>query len=251
MTSKKDDIKFALDFPQGHILFMSGGGAYFHPHKGADAFMVWGERKELFGKNAITVSKDRDTGAGGYSVVYEFAENGALSDARLVNGTQTLRGALADSKTLQGLNDALAQGEITLYNRRDTEPASVFNAARFPDGRLLIQLANKNELYLGKPGSYEKLDATLQVQGGCSMYYKTAKGDSIALPYGMGGPGYDDIPKFNEEELTYVNVRPGQPPDKFGLDLSSGIRHLDPFSPEVAAPRPVSTPKPAPKAPGL
>lgn len=235
-------VKFALSFPQGDMLFMTNGGIYFQPEGAGDAFMVWGERKELFGKNAVMVSKNRETGGGDYSLVYEFAESGALSDARLVTKTETFRGTLADGAKLAAVNDAIAAGSFRLYSTRDTALAKIFNVAAFPDGRLLIQMFNENTLYLGKPGAYEKLDAQLQAQGGNSMYYKTAAGDSIELPYSFGGPGRNDVPKFNEEVLTYLNVEGRQDPEKFGLDLSGGIRHLDPFTPAKPA---------APKAPGL
>lgn len=249
-------VKFALEFPQGSILFMENdrpgvsgdvGAIYFQPRGAAEAFMVWGERKELFGKHAVTVAKDRETGAGGYSVVYEFGANGALADARLVSQAETVQGALATPETVQALNDALARGEIMLYGRQDTELSKVFNAASFPDGRLLVQLLNKNELYLGTPGNYEKVDAHLVAQGGNSMYYKTAAGEDIELPYGFGRPGRDDIPKFNGEELTYLPVEPGADPAKFGLALAPGVVHLDPFSQQLRTQKPSAPKKDAPK----
>ena len=247
MSKKNTEIKFALEFPQGQILFMKSensysgsdiGGIYFRHQDSDDAFMVWGERKELFGKNAVTVAKNRETGAGGYSVVYEFDDKGALSDARLVSGDETVRGHLADAKTVQALQDKIAQGGMTFYDPRDTELAKVFNVASFPDGRLLVQLFNKNELYLGTPGNYEKVDAQLQAQGGNAMYYRTPEGESIDLPYGYGGPGRDDIPKYKGEELKYLDVQPGASPAKFGLDLAPGVRHLDPFSAKRNTPKP-------------
>jgi len=232
-------VKFGLTFPQGDMLFMTDGGIYFQPEGRNDAFMVWGERKELFGKNAVMVSKNRETGGGDYSLVYEFAEDGRLSDARLVTKTETIRGQLADVARLTAVNEGLADGSFKLYSTRDTALAKIFNVASFPDGRLLIQMFNENTLYIGKPGAYEKLDAKLHAQGGNSMYYKTAAGDSIELPYSFGGPGRNDIPKFNDEVLNYLNVEGRQDPKSFGLDLSGGIRHLDPFTPpSPAAPKP-------------
>ncbi len=246
MTDKTNEIKFALEFPQGLILFVDSA-AYFQPHKSTDAFSVSGERKELFGKNAINVAQNKDTGADAYSVVYEFAANGALADARLVAKTETVNGKLADEKTVLGLNEALAQNKITLHKYK--APDSIFNAAQFLDGRLLIQLFNENQLYLGTPGNYTKLDAELKVQGGNSMYYKTATGESIDLPYGYGGPGPGNVPKFDGEELSYLDVGAGSDPAKLGLDLSPGIAHLNPFSPQLTAPKP-QRPKP-PRSPGL
>ncbi len=232
-----DQIKFALEFPQGSILMTATGGAYFNPSNSTDAFMVYGERKELFGKNAITVSQDRTTGAGGYSVVYEFAAN----DYRLMKGNETVRGTLADDATVACLNQALAQNKIKLYTPQDTRPATVYNVARFADGRLLIQLANKSELYLGKDGDFKKLDAIPTLQGGGSKYYKLTTGEQIALPYGYGGPN-GEIPTFNGEELIWLNVKSGEDPAKFGLKIEAGVAPLDPFSPkqETQKPRPTT-----------
>ncbi|MDE1153440.1 MAG: hypothetical protein PW788_12960 [Micavibrio sp.] len=250
MPAQKPEVKFALQFPQGDILCMKSdsigsnnnsiGGVYFQPKDSAEAFMVWGERKELFGKNAITVGLDRETGAGGYSVVYEFNDTGALTDARLVSKTETLRGTLADDKTVASLNAALQQDAIKLYKREDTALTKVFNVASFPDGKLLIQLFNRNELYIGTPGNYAKVDASLAVQGGNSMYYRTPDGGSIDLPYSYGGPGRNDVPTFKGEELKYLNVESGADPAKFGLQLDGGVKHLDPFSPQLKS----SAPKP-------
>ena len=192
------------------------------------------EREELFGKHAISVGKG-DDGAKPYSVVYEFNDVGALIDARLVSGTETARGVLADAKTVQDLSAAIASGALTLYAPRDTEPSKIFNVAQFPDGRLLVQLMNKNELYIGKPGSYEKLDATLQAQGGCSMYYKAASGETIHLPWGYGGPNHE-TPTFGDQELLYnLKYKTGSDPSAAGLDLSGGIVALTPFSPGLPA----------------
>ena len=246
-------IKFALEFPQGRILCMKPdsssrdevGGVYFQPYQSAEAFMVWGERKELFGKHAISVAKS-DSVETPYSVVYEFADGGALTDARLVSKTETARGVLADDKTVQSLDTAIASGALTLYAPRDTEPGKIFNVAQFPDGRWLVQLMNKNELYLGKPGSYEKLDAQLQAQGGCSMYYKAATGENIHLPWGYGGPNHE-TPTFGEQDLVYnLKIKTGADPKEAGLDLTDGLLALNPFSPGL----PAKPQAPAPKPPG-
>lgn len=240
--AQNNDIKFALEFPQGRILCMKPdsfsrddlGGVYFLPYESTEAFMVWGERKELFGKHAISVAKS-DSVETPYSVVYEFSETGALIDARLVSKAETARGTLADEKTVQSLAAAIGAGTVTLVSPRDTEPAKIFNVAQFPDGRLLVQLMNKNELYLGKPGSYEKLDARLAAQGGCSMYYKAASGETIQLPWGYGGPNHE-TPTFGEQELVYnLKYKTGSDPATAGLDLSGGIVALNPFSPGLPA----------------
>jgi hypothetical protein len=207
--------------------------------------MLWGERKELFGKNAVTIKEDKKAGNGGYSVVYEFGENGSLKDARLVKGEETVYGRHVDEQTFKKLSDALAQDKINLHNVQDTQLSTVFNAASFADGRVLIQLLNKNELYLGTAGNFKKLDATLQVQGGNSMYYKTAAGDNIALPYSYGGPGPNDVPSFNDEELEYLPIQSGSDPKALGLEIPEGTKVLDPFSPEVLAKaKPLSKPSP-------
>lgn len=247
------EINFALEFPQGHILFMkptqsSGGGTYFVPNDSEAGFALWGENKELFGKKAINVAKS-DTVQTPYSLVYEFAEDGALTDARLVTQGQTLRGKLADEMTVQTLNAALAQDQLKLYGYRDLEPVTVYNVAQFPDGKLLLQISNKHELYLGTPGNFEKLDAHLVAQGGCSMYYKLATGESIELPWGLGGMRHGEPPVFAGEELTYLNVPPGSDPAKFGLTFPAKATPLNPFSPGIA---PAATAqRTAPKAPGL
>jgi len=238
-------VQFALDFPQGHILFLDNQGAYFLPRHSMDAFQIWGERKELFGKNAINVQGDRTSGTKGYSVVHEFAEDGKLLDARLVGPSGTVRGQLADADTLNSLNGALAQNAMALHSVRDTEPDRVFNAARFSDGRLLIQLHNRNELYIGTPGSFEKVDAEMYVQGGNSMYYRTPAGEEINLPYGYGGPN-GEAPSYKGELLAYIQVKDNGNPAQFGLDIKRGIQHLSPFSPELQADQKPAAPQPKP-----
>jgi len=238
-------VQFALDFPQGHILFLGNQGAYFLPHHSMDAFQIWGERKELFGKNAITVRGDRTTGAESYSVVHEFANDGKLLDARLVGTAATFHGQLADAETINNLNGALAQNALNLHSVRDTEPDRIFNAARFADGRLLIQLHNRNELYIGTPGNFEKVDAQLYVQGGNSMYYRTPEGEKIDLPYGYGGPN-GEAPSFKGEFLAYIKVNDNGDPAQFGLEIKRGIKHLSPFSPEVAVNQKPAAPQPKP-----
>ena len=248
MPQKETEIKFALEFPQGNMLFMKNNGIYFLPHQSAEAFQVYGERKELFGKNAVNVSKSA-TNPVAYNLVYEFAENGAMQDARIVTQTETSRGALLDGKTVQALSAALAAGQITMYDTSDTQPPSVYNAARLNDGRILIQMSGKNELYLGTPGGqYEKLDAHLYVQGGCSMYYKFPDGATVELPWGFGGPNHE-TPKFKGEAMAYVTQRSGEDPMKYGLDLSGGVAHISPFTPGL--PQKPATQPAAPKAPGM
>lgn len=239
-------VKFALDFPQGHVLFTETQGAYFLPHHGLDGFQIYGERKELFGKNAITVRANPSTGDGEYSVVHEFTPSGQLSDARLVTRGQTFHGTLADAETVNNLNGALAQKAITLHNQQDTQPDRIFNAACFSDGRLLLQLHNRSELYIGTPGNFEKVDAQLVVQGGNSMYYRTPAGEDISLPYGYGGPNHE-TPSFKGEYIAYIKVSGDGDPAQFGLTIDRGIpKHLSPVSPEV---QPVATAKP-PAGPG-
>ncbi len=239
-------VKFAIDFPQGHVLFMENQGAYFLPHHGLDAFQIYGERKELFGKNAITVRANQTTGDAEYNVVHEFAGDGSLSDARLVTRGQTIHGKLADAETVNNLNGAFAQGGITLRNTQDTQPDTIFNAARFSDGRLLLQLHNRNELYIGTPGPFEKVDAQLYVQGGNSMYYRTPDGQQIDLPYGYGGPNHE-TPSFKGEYIAYIKVEKNGDPAQFGLTIDRGIpKHLSPVSPEV---QPEAPKAPAPHMP--
>lgn len=247
MPATKPEIKFALNFPQGLILMTNTGGAYFMPHTGTDAFSVYGERKELFGKNAITVSENRDTGAGGYSIVYEFGNNNALADARLVKKGETFRGTLVDDKIITALNDAVAQDKIKLYTHQDTQPPKVYNVARFADGRLLVQMHDW-QLYIGTPGNFTKVDAEGTVQGGGSRYYKLKNGGEIALPYGYGGPN-GEIPTFDGEEMNWIKIQ-SDDPARIGLVFPEGIKHLDPFSPQLAAAKPAEPKRPAAK-PGL
>lgn len=256
MSQKLDNsLLFALSFPQGHILFMENkdryahdkvAGIYFLPTDAHEAFLVWGSRQELFGKKAVEVSEDKDADMAAYTIVYEFDEAGALSDARLVTRGQTVRGKLADENFVQTTNAALAQGVITLYTKEHTAADKIFNVAQFNDGRLLVQLFNKNELYLGTPGHFQKLDARHVAQGGNSMYYALPDGGKISLPYGYGGPGRGDIPQFKDEVLTYRNdYKTGDDPAKVGLNLGTGIKHLAPFP----KPQLHQTP-PVPKPPG-
>lgn len=243
--SQQDTVKFALSFAHGHILFTERHGSYFLPAGSMDAFQIYGDRKELFGKNAISVRGNRETGEPDYSVVYEFNDAQALTDARLVTRDQTLRGTLADQDTINSFNGALAQGALTLYTTNDTRPDTIFNVARFTDGRYLIQTFNTNTLYLGTPGNYQKLDAQLHVQGGNSMYYRDADGGEIALPYGFGEPRFGEPPVYKGEELNYVRMKQNGDPAEFGLELKKGIVHLSPFHPALdTANTPASAPKP-------
>lgn len=226
-------VQFVLAFPQGHILFLQNGGAYFMPVDADAAFQIYGEHKELFGKKAITVSRSRDN-TDAYSVVHEFGANGALTDARLVKGNETWRGTLADQQFVDVINASLAQGVMTLYSTHDTRPVTIYNVARFDDGRMLVQLSGKNELYIGTPGNFEKVDAFLYVQGGCSMYYKMPSGNTIELPWGMGGPNHEN-PKYAGQELMWdLRIKTGADPASIGLELAAGVKHLSPFSAEIS-----------------
>ncbi len=252
MASNKGTIKFGLDFPQGQILFMDndgGNGAYFLPHQGAEGFMIWGERKELFGKNALSVARGEDVQTP-YTLVHEFNEAGALTDARLIANNQTTRGALMDTATAQALNEAISKETVKLYGYQDLQKPRVFNAARFPDGRLLIQMHNKNELYLGSPETgYEKVDARLHVQGGNSLYYKTPAGENIDLPYSFGGPRHGEPPMYKGIELSYIDVKGNGEPAQFGLNFNDGHTPLNPFSPGL--PQKVAAKPAAPKGPAV
>ncbi|HYD17176.1 MAG TPA: hypothetical protein VEF76_01690 [Patescibacteria group bacterium] len=230
--------KFALEFPQGYILY-ADNGVFYQPYNSTIGYMVYGDRKELYGKNAIVVSANRETGGGDYAVVHEF-KNGALADARLIQRNTTLEGKLADAATLEQINADLAAGTLTLRRPQDGRPPSLYNVAQFPDGRLLLQVHGADrELYLGRPGNFEKLDAVNTVQGGGSMYYKMSDGTQIALPYGLGGPGYNDVPKFGDQELVYLHTRPGDDLAKFGLHFPPAPPYLDPFSPgQLPEPKP-------------
>ena len=227
----KPTVKFALEFPQGLIL-MTDHGTYFHPPKNTGAFQVYGEGKELFGKQAITVREDYTTRDPGYSIVHEFGENGALTDARLIRGKETFRGKLADASIVADLNAKIQSGAITTYTTRDTQAPMVSRAARFADGRMLLMV--ERDLYLGTPGNYEKLDAQVVLQGGSSLYFKTGDGKRIALPWGMGGPN-GELPSFDSEPLNYVSSKSGEEPSKYGLTLPGRAEHLNPFSPQLSA----------------
>ncbi len=269
MSQAPQEIKFALSFPQGEVIFFKGdarfngpdiGGIYFLPKNGDAAFVLYGERKELFGKNAVNVNTNNETGRPGYSVVWEFNEAGKLSDARAITKGQAvkgpvdqwlvereldhrpgsvltkdvlLRGVLTDAARVQQISDRLAAGEITLYGDRDTRPPSIFNVARFTDGRLLVQLWNDDQLYIGTPGNFTKLDARKVAQGGNSMYYQTATGENIELPWSVGGASPGQFPKFGDETLNYMDVPTGAPPSAVGLDILGGVKALDLFSAEV------------------
>lgn len=234
MPSTITSLSFAIDFPQGLILFTGQNkGAYFLPHDSKDAFMIYGDQKELFGKKAIMVSKNANSLTEKYDLVYEFNDEGRLIDARLIEGQQTIRGTLVDPAQLQKLNAEI--GEITFYNHTDFQLRRVFNVASFADGRLLLELS-KDELYIGTPGNYTKVDATLEIQGGSEKYYRTADGGMIALV----GHGFFNAkkPKFKDEEMTWVN-NPDSNPASFGLDLPErDVTPLNPFSPRFKSLKP-------------
>lgn len=281
MSQAPQEIKFVLSFPQGEVIFFKGdtrfngpdiGGIYFLPKGGDAAFMLYGERKELFGKNAVNVNANNETGRPAYSVVWEFNEASKLVDARAITKAQALKepvdaflvdraldhrpgtvltkdflfhGALADAAVAKDISDRLAAGAITLYGDRDTRPPSIYNVARFADGRLLVQMFNDDKLYIGTPGNFKRLDARKVAQGGCSMYYQAASGESIELPWSIGGPSPGQFPKFGDETLNYVDVKTGASPESIGLSLTGSIKALDLFSAEVQP----KTKSPAPKAP--
>lgn len=241
-------ITFALEFPQGTIFFMEEKGhakyntlhlgrVYFKPAGGNDAFIVPGERRELFGKCAITIRDNTKTGEAGYSIVWEFAADGALADARLVNKNRTVRGGLAAAAAVAQLDADIAAGALALREKENAD--EVFNVARFPDGRLLIQLSNKNELYLGTPGHYTRLDASPVASLGNYRIYETAEGTVIRLPHylrvspSLGqATGPKDEPSFGGQKLEYLDVEPGADPKAFGLVLKKA-EHLNPFSPLI------------------
>lgn len=232
--SQTNSVAFALNFPQGTIIFTERAGSYFMPTGTMDAFQIYGEHKELFGKKAISVRGNHNTGEPDYSLVYEFNDAQALTDARLVTRDRTLRGTLADQDTLNTLNGALAQGALTLYTTQDTAPAMLSRVARFVDGRYLILVSNRDhDLYIGTPGNYEKVDARLAIQGGNSLYFQTPQGERIDLPYSFGGPRHGELPTYKGEELNYVTLRQNGDPGEFGLDLKKGMTHLSPFHPAL------------------
>ena len=170
-----------------------------------------------------------------------------LRDARLVTGEHTVHGTLADQDFIQSLNGALAQNALKLYTTEDTRPDTIFNVARFVDGRYLIQMFNSNTLYLGTPGNYEKLQAKKVAQGGSSMYYRDIDGGDIALPWGMGEPRYGELPTYKGEELNYVKVSQKGDPAEFGLSVAAKLVHLSPFHPQLQPRKPnadSSAPKP-------
>lgn len=230
MSSNPSEIKFALAFPQGHILFMAAGGIYFLPNDGDRAYMVYGERKELFGKNAVSVQGNRQTSEEGYSVVYEFAEDGTLYDARLVTRQQTMRGSLAAQNVVDTISAGIGQGAIMLLTPDQTRPESISNVARFDDGRLLVQVSKERALYIGTPGNYEKVDARLHAQGGSTMIYRLGTGGTVYLPWSFGGPPHGEKPKFEETELSYLH---NPTAESIGFTLDQGIAPLTPFSAEV------------------
>lgn len=232
--SQTPSIQFALAFAQGHILFTERGGSYFLPLNSMEAFQVYGESKELFGKKAISVRGNRETLEPDYSVVYEFNDAQTLTDARLVTRDKTLRGVLADQDTLNSFNGALAQGALKLYTTRDTAPTYLSRVARFEDGRyLILAFSDNHDMYIGRPGNYEKVDAQLYVQGGNSLYFQTPQGEKIDLPYGFGEPRFGEPPVYKGEELTYVRMKQNGDPAEFGIELKKGITHLSPFHPAL------------------
>lgn len=233
--SAPQKVKFALEFPQGLIIMTEDREAYFKPQNSNDAFMIGGERKELYGKNAIIVPRH-----GGYAVVYEFGENG--NDIRLVRDTETIKGKLADDTTVQTLNDKLLNNTLKLHSVRDTQPRKVSNAARFSDGRMLLHFSDKRELYIGTPGSYQRVDAKQTLQGGSSMWYKTADGVTIALPSSFDGPPHGKMPMYGDEVLNYVS-KGEDDPAKFGFTVAEPVKPLNPFSPEVRPTAPTSAAK--------
>jgi hypothetical protein len=93
-----------------------------------------------------------------------------------------------------------------------------------------------DDLYLGTPGHYEKVDAKLSVQGGNSMYYTMACGGKIELPYGYGGPN-GETPTYDGQNLKYLDVESGEDPATFGPDLSSDLKVREPFPPAPPKPR--------------
>lgn len=245
--SQNNSITFALAFKSGLVLFTERAGTYFLPADTMEAFQIYGEHKELFGKKAVSVRSDRTSGAPAYSLVYEFNDAQQLTDARLISGNTALPGTLLAQDALDSYRGALAQGALTLYNTQDTAPVMLSRVARFVDGRYLILVANDaHDMYIGTPGNYEKVDAQLYVQGGNSLYFKTPQGEKIDLPYGFGEPRFGEPPIYKGEELSYVRMQQNGNPAEFGLALSTGRPHLSPFHPLLEQP---ASPPTAPKPP--
>ena len=68
--SQTTSVAFALNFPQGTIIFTERAGSYFMPTGTMDAFQIYGEHKELFGKKAISVRGNRNTASTYGQVVF-------------------------------------------------------------------------------------------------------------------------------------------------------------------------------------
>lgn len=249
-------VKFALQFPQGVVIFMQGspaalhgiGNIYFLPEGAKDAFMVEGQCQSFAGKYTVSVAKDKDAGAPAYHLVHEFADDGRLIDARAICGGKTLSGVLAGAARVREIAESLRMGQLRLHSVDDTRPLRVFNMARFADGRMLIQLFMRHELYIGTPGNFEKLDAKLVGASGNNRSYRLSAGGSVELPWGAVGPSLE-LPSFNGEKLQYMNFYIGENPAKFGLEVDMP-KPLNPFSPELAktacaAPAVAQTPRPS------
>lgn len=232
-------LKFALQFPQGAMLFFQGGqhalngvgDVYFLPRGGTDAFMLDGMQSSCAGETTLAVFKDKDLGIPPYDVVYRLDENGRPAAAQLRHDGRSTDGACMPDDDFGALQAAVSDGKIRLHDLAAQQPPRVFNIARFADGRLLVQLLFRAELYLGTPGNFQKLDVKLAGRQGNSRIYELPDGERIDLPWTAAGPGLEP-PVFKGVTLQYLNFYTGDAPAKYGLDIYC-VRPVCPFSPEI------------------
>lgn len=249
-TSPTPQIDRALYFAEGTFLLVQGHGLYFLPHGHDKAYACRGEQKDLFGKTSHTM-KSTDPAVQSYTLTYEIEDNQLIA-ARLITKAGRSKGTLLPTVAREALMQQMAQGRLQLQNIQ--QPAYIGCAARLPDGRTLLHIHNfpakeHSSLWLGAPGTYDRLEIATGVQGGNSFYYKLKDGTNVDLPMDFGGgmPRGEQA-KFGNDILAYLPTRHGRADfDAYGFAIQDPPPHLDPFSPELRA---RSTPRPpAPKGP--
>ena len=235
--SSDQDIRIALEFPEGIFIFPDRGGIYFMPDVDSDkAYLGWGEKKDLHGKIAHNLPTRSDKFKN-YDVTYEI-EDGSLLAARLITPFSRSAGKLLDEEDVKTIGARLKDGSLTLV--RISEAPKVIRAARAGDGTTVVLVQS----YKGPEGSLErtlyggtaddlKPLSNCYSQGGNSFYFNLPDGTEVALPYGFGAPTPNEPPTFGGKLMAYLDIEDDKDPAAFGIKMDVPEPHLDPFCPEL------------------
>jgi hypothetical protein len=173
-----DEIKKRLASPTA----LSRASAAFLLSGADDAFYLYAEKQELFGKIAHKTIADDISDA--YALVYEFNRRSTLMDARLIQGNYTANGRILSAAETAALQAQIDNQRISFYTKRDLTPEEVKGVYTLDTGEHVVALQKSYDLYvLKKNDSAEKLDATCTLISGSSRIYKRADGTQFELHF--------------------------------------------------------------------